>query len=343
MSSVLDHTVGMGVESTFGTAAVETRWFEVLPDSTVDWDNENKQGAGLRVSSIVPRTGRRRSGLGSGTITIKCELYSKGFGLLLSACLPTSVSTLVSGTTYQQLHTLVQTGISMGSRTLQVGIVDTSGVSRPHRFTGCTVSKWTLDVPAPDSDDAVTLEVEFDCRRVPDTATALTAPVMPATPTIYLPKDMASITYGGAVTVPTATALATGGTAVAYWRGIKIECDNNLGQRPNQPSVYAQPSAGLREPTITADIEYADAVMRDAFLAQTSNPFSFTLTTPEALSTGFATFQFVAPAVQINAGAMPTWSDGEVAVFEGLEMAVTDLLVAGSPLYVAVRTSDAAL
>lgn len=342
MSSVLDHTVGMGVETTFGTAAVETRWFEVMPDSSVDWDNENKQGTGLRVSSIVPRAGRRRSGLGSGTITIKCELYSKGFGLLWSACMPTSVSTLVSGATFQQLHTLVQTGISASSRTIQVGIVDTTGTSRPHRFTGCTVSKWTLDIPAPDSDDAVTLEVEFDCRRTPDTATALTAPVMPSTPTIYLPKDTASVTYGGTVTVPTTTALATGGTAVNYWRGIKVECDNNLGQRPNQ-AAYAQPSAGLREPTITADIEYADNVIRDAFLAQTVNPFSITLTTPETLSTGFAQYQVVASAVQINAGAMPTWSDGEVAVFEGLEMAVTDGLVAASPLYVVARTSDTAL
>lgn len=342
MSSVLDHTLGLSVESTFGTAAVETRWFEVLAGSTVDFDPEVKQGEGLRSGSIVPRSGRRRSGLGSGTMTVRCELYSKGFGLLLSLCFPTSVSNLSSGALYQQNHTMVQSGISLKSATIQVGVVDTGGVSRPHRYTGCTVSKWTLDIPAPDSDDAVTLEVVFDLRRVPDTATALTAPVMPTTPTIYLPKDTVSVTYGGTVVVPTTTALATGGTAVTYWRAVKIECDNSLAQRPNL-SAYAQPSSGLKEPTITADIEYADAVIRDAFLAQTQNSFSILLTTPEVVSGGFAQLQIVAPATMINAGATPTFSDGEVAMFEGLELAALDGLVAGSPLYLVYRTADTAL
>lgn len=342
MSSVLDHTVGLSVESAFGTAAVETRWFELLPDSTVDFDPEVKQGSGLRVGSITPRSGRRRNGLGSGTLTMKVELYSKGFGLLLSLCLPTSTSTVVSGSQFQQNHTLVQTGLFGKSATIQAGVIDTTGTSRPHRYTGATVSKWTLDIPAPDSDDAVTLEVVFDLRRVPDTATALTAPVMPTTPTIYLPRDTAAVTYGGTVVVPTTTALATGGTAVTYWRAVKLECDNALSQRPNL-SQYAQPSSGLKEPTITADIEYADNVIRDAFLAQTQNPFTITLTTPEVVAPGFAQLQIVAPATMINSSAIPTFSDGEVAMFEGLELAVLDGLVASAPLYLVYRTADTAL
>jgi len=341
MSSVLDHTMGLSVESTYGTAAVETRWFEIMADSTVDFDPEIKQGEGLRVGSVVPRAGRRRAGLGSGTMTVKVELISKGFGLLWSLCLPTSVSNLISGSQYQQNHTLVQSGISLKSATVQVGIIDTTGTSRPHRYTGATVSKWTLDIPPPDSDDPVTLEVVFDLRRVPDTATALTAPVMPASPTMYVSKDVVAVVYGGSVTAPTTTALATGGTAVTNWRSIKIECDNSLGQRPNL-SAYAQPSSGLKEPTITADIEY-DTTIRDAYLAQTQNAFYVTLTSPEAVAPGFAQYQIVAPATMINAGATPTFSDGEVAMFEGLELAVLDGLVAPSPLYVVARTADTAL
>jgi hypothetical protein len=342
MSSVLDHTVGLSVESTFGTAAVETRRFELLPDSTVEFDDEIKQGTGLRVGSIVPRSGRRRSGLGSGTLTLKCELYSKGFGLLLSLCLPTSASTLVSGSQFQQNHTLVQSGLFQKSATIQAGVIDSTGVSRPHRYTGCTVSKWTLDIPSPDSDDLVTLEVVFDLRRAPDTATALTAPVMPATPTVYIPRDVAAVTYGGSVTVPTTTALASGGTAVNYVRAIKLECDNALAQRPNL-SAYAQPTSGLKEPTISIDVEYADQVLRDAYLAQTVNPFTVTLTTPEVVAPGFAQLQIVAPATMINAGATPSFSDNEVAMLDGLELAVLDGLVAGSPLYLVYRTADTAL
>jgi hypothetical protein len=164
---------------------------------------------------------------------------------------------------------------------------------------------------------------------------------MPSLPTNYVSKDVVAVVYGGTVTAPTTTALATGGTTVTNWRSIKIECDNALGQRPNL-SAYAQPSSGLKEPTITADIEY-DTAVRDAFLSQTQNPFYVTLTSPEVVAPGFAQYQFFAPATMINAGGTPTFSDGEVALFEGLELAVLDGLVASAPLYVVARTADTAL
>lgn len=339
MSTTLDHSLGIGLESTFGTQVVPTRWFEILPDSEIEWDPEPKQGEGLRVSSIVPRSGRRRAGLGMGTLTVKVELLSVGFGLLWSACIPTYVSTLVAGTTFQQLGTLAQTTPFLPSWSIQCGIVDSAGTVRPHTFAGCTVASWTLSIPSPDSEDRVTLEVEFDARRLPDTATALTAPTMPAAAaTIYLPRDVASVTYAGSLTVPTTTALATGGTAIAYARSLEIACDNGLGQRPNL-SAYAQPTAGKREVTISGDFEFAAVALRDAYLAQTINSFSVTLTTPEALSTGFAQFQVSAPATAINEGGVPTFADGETVVQEGMELAVLHNITA-APLYVATRTAD---
>lgn len=341
MSTTLDHSLGIGLESTFGTAVTPTRWYEILPDSEVEWDPEPKQGEGLRVSSIVPRSGRRRAGLGMGTLTVQVEILSQGPGLLWSACIPTYVSNVVSGATYQQLGTLAQTTPFLSSWTIQCGIVDATGTSRPHTFAGCTVSSWTLSVPSPDSDDRVTLEVEFDLRRTPDTATALTTPVMPAAAaTIYIPRDVSSVTYGGVLTVPTTTALGTGGTAITYARSLEIACDNSLGQRPNF-SAYAQPTAGLREVTISGDFEFAATAIRDAYFAQTINAFSVTLTSPEALSTGFAQLQVAAPATAINEGGQPTFTDGETVVQEGMELAVLHNVTA-APLFVATRTADTA-
>lgn len=339
MSTTLDHSVGIGLESAFGTQVAPTRWYEVLPDSEVEFDPEPKQGQGLRVGSIVNRSGRRRAGLGMGTATVQVEVLTQGMGLLWSACLPSYVSNLVAGTTFQQLGSLSQSTPFLPSFTLQFGIVDASGTSRPHTFAGCTVSSWTLTFPAPDSDDPVVLEVEFDLRRAPDTSTALTTPVMPgAGATIYLPRDVASVTYAGSLTVPTTTALATGGTAIAYARSVEIACDNNLGQRPNL-SAYAQPTAGKREVTISADLEFAAVAVRDAYFAQTINAFSITATTPEALSTGFAQLQVAAPATAINEGGQPTLADGETVVQEGVELEVLHNVTA-LPLYVATRTAD---
>jgi hypothetical protein len=339
VSTTLDHSFGIGLETTFGTQVTPTRWYEILPDSELEFDPEPKQGQGLRVGSIVPRSGRRRAGLGMGTCTVQVEILSQGPGLLWSACIPTYVSNLVSGATYQQLGTMVQTTPFLPSFTIQAGIVDAAGTVRPHTFAGCTVSSWTLTIPQPDSDDAVVLEVEFDMRRAPDVATALTTPVMPsAGATIYVPRDVSSVTYGGTVTVPTTTALASGGTAISYSRAIEISCDNALGQRPNH-SAYARPTAGKREIAISLDAEFAAVALRDAYLAQDINSFGVTLTTPEALDAGFETLQLIAPATAIDEGGVPTYADGETVVQEGMELAVLDNTTQ-APLYVVTRTLD---
>ncbi|WP_206689906.1 hypothetical protein, partial [Streptococcus pseudopneumoniae] len=67
MTTPQDCSVGLGVESVYGTAVARTRWCEFL-DESFNFVKNVKQGVGLRVGSRVARSGRRvvASAEGSG-------------------------------------------------------------------------------------------------------------------------------------------------------------------------------------------------------------------------------------------------------------------------------------
>ncbi len=344
MASLLDHSIGIGVESTYGTAVTPTRWYEWSPDSTTDWDPQWVQGGGLRVGTYVSRAARRRNGYGRGTVKLKCEITSKYFGILLRACLGTGVST-VTGTalTYQQLFTTVQTGSTLPSLTIQTGIVDATGTVRPQTFAGCVCMKWSIEIP--DDGGPAMLEAEFDCRSL-DTTTGITTPVMPTqsatSPVDFRSSDCLGVTVGGVLVVPTTIALATGGTAAEYLRSFKVECDNSLDIERTVMGARQQPTVGLRSITVSGTAEYNDTVLTAAYLAQTSFALSAIFGGEEALSLSTASMSFAIPAVMINSGPVPTPTDGKAVAFD-FEGQVLDNGIAASPLYLVLRTADSAL
>lgn len=340
MASTLDHSVGIAAESTYGTSVTPTRWIQWMPDSSLMWDPQFIQGGGLRVGTFVDRSARRRNGYGRGEITIRAELTSKTFGLLLRSALGTGTSTLVSGSTYQQLFTAGQTGSSLPSLTIQAGIVDSAGTVRPHTFAGCVCMSWSLDTP---EDGGPTIfEATYDARTL-DTATSLTTPVMPAdTASDFRARDVSAVTVGGTLTVPSTTVLASGGTAATYFRNLRIECDNALDVDRTVMGARQQPTVGKRDIKLSATAEFSDTVLRDAFINQTATAISATFTSSESLSTGVAQYQIAVPVVKINSGPVPTPTDGTSVTFD-FEGQVLDDGVATSALYVALRTADTAL
>ena len=107
-----------------------------------------KQGAGIRVGSKVARSGRRRHETqAKGDLTV--ELTSKGLGTLLQTCFGTGVSTLVSGSTYQQNFTL-GTGATPPSMTVQKGLVRADGTVDPYTYNGGVVDSFEIDCPQGD-------------------------------------------------------------------------------------------------------------------------------------------------------------------------------------------------
>lgn len=342
MATMLDHQVGWGKESAYGTPATVSRFGEWLPKSGIEWDPNIVQGEGLRVGSSVARAGRRVALVGKGKGKLQFELASKGLGNMLEACWGTGVSTLVSGTTYQELFTPVTTTGYLPSLTIQEGIVQAGGAVDAYTYAGCTIKSFDLE----QGDKLLTLQTEIDAHSLA-TATALATASYPTTPTLYsagLPASGA-LTLGGTMTVPTTTAL--GSIAIGANAAIKkwtLSVDNGIDEKRDRIGDRGQPTAGLREIKIKTEIEYdsvTGTVLRDAYIGQTRTPLLVTSTTAEALSTGVATMQLALPACYIDSGAIPQPSEGEVVTTE-LEWSVLDDLIS-VPAYMVMRTADTAL
>lgn len=345
MATQLDHSVGIGSESTYGTAVTPTRWYDWLADSSVMWDPEPVQGEGLRVGSFVARSARRRAGYGFGELTLRVPLLSKGAGLLLKPALGTGASSTVSGTTYQQVHTVGQSGSTLPSLTIQCGIVDGSGNANPHTFAGCVCQEWSIEVPE-DGGPAI-FESKWHARSL-DTETGLTTVVPPtlteSSPCDFRARDCTAMTIGGTLTAPTSTALASVAdeTVSGLWRSLKVTCNNNLDiDGAKLMGETRAPTVGQREITIGGGIRFETMDIPEAFAAQTPQCILGEFTGPESLSTGKATLQIVAPVGKLNQGT-PSPADGEVVTLDA-EWQVLDGLSASAPLYVVLRTADSSL
>lgn len=335
MAAQSDVSVGYKAETTYGTAVTVDRWLGLL-DESFDYKLEAKQGKALYVgASGVPVASRRfvPTKQGSGDLTV--EAVSKGMGTLWRAALGSGTSTLVSGTTYQQWFTLGDACIPL---TIQKGLVDYSGTVNPYTFAGCVATGFEFSVP---HTDVASLKVGFDVQAV-STATAYASPSYASDPTLYH-WGMAAITVGGTVTVPTATTLATGGTAITNGKDFSVSVDHGVDAstfRMGGSGLKAKPVPGERAITGSLTVDYTDNVLRDALLADTAVPITVTLTSTESLSSGYATLQIVIPEAHID-GDLPKANGGKAISttykWTGLYNE-TD-----APLYVVLRTADSAL
>ena len=335
MTTFQDCSINVGKESTYGTAVAGTTAYEFNSESFTVTPNR-VQGAGLRVNSRVARSGRRATTTTQGTGALEVDALTKGMARLLEAALGSGTATLVSGTTYQHNYVLGDTPPSL---TIQKTIPRVDGTLDPHTFRGCMVNSFDLTVG---NDDLVKASFDFDVRDM-DTARAFDALTYPTTPSV-LNFSQAAVTIGGAVTVPTATALATGGTAVTDVRDFSLSVNNNLTtDRFNlgAAGLKAKPSVGLREITGSFTAEYTATTYRSAYLADTDLAITVTVTSAEALSSGFAQLQVVLPVVRLGEG-IPQSNNGDIITVEH-PFTVLDGLVAAQPLYVVTRTSDSAV
>lgn len=344
MATMLDHQLGVGIESTYNTPVTVDRFYEWLPGSGIEWDPAPIQGKGLRVGSQVARAGRRAAGIGTGSGKLNVELLSKGFGRIFKAALGTGASTLVSGTTYQQLFTPAMNGTYLDSLTIQEGIVKPGGSVDTYTYAGCTVKSLEIDVSP---GDPVKCAIDVDAMSMA-TGTALATASYPSSPTLYTGALPASGqgTFGGTLTVPTSTALGSvsGGTAAVGLRSWTLSVENDADTKREKIGGRNQPTIGEKKLKLKTVVEYdatTGTVFRDAYTAQTTMSILLAVTTPEALSTGTAQLQVAIPAAAIDKGAIPQPSDGKI-VTTSLEWEILDPLTA-APLYVVLRTADSAL
>jgi len=338
MVTTQDASIGFGVETTYKTGVTPTRWLEFTEES-LDWNKNVKQGQGLRVGTRVARSGRRvvPSADGGGDFTV--EAFSKSLGLMLEGCMGGAVSTNVAGATYQQVFTLADT---LPSWTVQKGVVEVDGTVDPITFLGAMVESFDIEFS---NQDICMIKPTLDVGDI-TTATAYTTPsfVAAGAGNLYHFAN-ASLSIGGTLTEPTATALASNASATAAnVRGGSISVNNHLrDDRFNMTATGRKdkPLPGLREITGKLDIEYSSTAFRDALLAET--PMDLLITyTGGALSTGVETLQIVIPEIKFDSPGLPT-TNGTDLIVTSMSFTGLDNLVATQPFWIVARTSDTAL
>jgi hypothetical protein len=419
--TLVDHSLGLGLESTPGVAVAPTRFLEWLESSDLSsgWDMDVKHGQGLRQGSVFARAARSVSMVPRGKGKLLFEFGSKGFGLPLRFAFGTAASALVSGSAYQELFTPTTTANTLDSFSAQEGIVRSDGTIVDYTSSGCTVSTWTIAVP---QDGIATLAVDVDMRgkhvskvfsdgattNANATLTSATAGFVandvgknvsgagiPAATTIiawvsstqvtmsanatataagvsvtlgvpYTTPSYASTwtlfsaalpavggvqvgTTASVVTVPTSTVLGsmTAATNVVGAKSWELSGDNGIDDKREVIGGRNQPTTGMRKASLKLAVEY-DAITGPTFYnAQVGHytlPLILTSNTTEVIGTGLlAQLQVVIPGVYINKGAIPQPTGGTVPI-TSLECEIEDTNPGVTkPIYVVLRTADAAL
>lgn len=340
MTTQLDCSVGLKKETTYGTAVTVDRFPEFV-DESFAWNPTFVQGVGMRVGSRLARSGRRVLAKQSAGGDLNVELLSKGLGPLLEALFGTAVSTAVPAQSgvFQQLYTPTTTD-PLNSYTIQKGIPTLGGgAATPMTFLGavCTSGEFSAS-----NSDIVKLKTSWDAKEV-KTDIAYAAPSYVVGGELFHFAEGA-ITIGGSQTPPTTTALATGGTVAATIEDFSVSFDNKIddggftlgggGKRVRKPVV------GLADAKGKVTAEYSDTILRDAYLNQTPLALTLTFTSPTVIgATAHPVLQIHLPDIRLE-GELPKSAAGS-PVKQSIDFTVLDGLVAGSPIYVALVTTDA--
>lgn len=329
-----DCSIGFGVETTYKTGVAPTVWPEYVEES-LDWTKNTRQSQGLKVGGRVARSRRRvvPTAAGGGDVTI--EAQSKALGKILRALLGSGASTLVSGSTYQQVFTL---GTAVPDPlTIQRGLPMADGSVDATTFLGCMATGWEIACP---NGDIATIRSSWDAGDI-DTEQAYTAPSY-ATASNLFHFGKAKV-YSGTLTEPTATALASGTEELANVRSFNVSSNNNpdVGRfNANGTGRKDIPLAGVREVAASLEVEHANTDFRDAILSD-APLFALFEFTAGALSTGLETFQIVLPELKFDTN-LPRTNGGNL-IIQSLTGAGLDNESAAQPIWIVQRTSDTAL
>lgn len=340
MTIQADCSIGFKKEVTYGTGVTVDRFLEFTEES-LDYARTYVQGTGMRPGTRVARSARRVLAKDGGAGDISLEVPSRGLGALLEAMLGTGASAAVEGLLYQQLFTLTKDDYQP-SLTIQKGIPRLGqNVVDAYTLRGAVCSSFEFSMA---NADILKLKTSWTAKEIAtDVAYAI-----PSYPTGFelFSFVSAGLTIGGAVTVPTSTDLAGGGTEVANVRDFTISVDNghddggfNLGgggKRTRRPAVgYAEVKGKL-----TA--EYDSTLFRDAVASQTPVALVATFEAATEITPGNKpTLQIVVPDIRFE-GELPKSNGGDV-IAQSLDFTGFDGLVAPHALYIAVRTADTAL
>ena len=339
MSTSLDSSIGFKKETTYGTPVTPDHFVE-FSDEDFNWtptfDQSKAQRYGRRFDASDRRVKVKDEANGSFTV----EALTKGLGAMFEAALGTAVSTVASTPAYQQLITPAANDF-LPSYTIQKGVPMLGGAVQPQTYAGCVCSGFELT-----AGNAAIPTIKFNwLGQGVDTSTALAA-VAYAAGLQELSFAYGAITLGGVITLPTTTALASGGTPVADIRDFNLTFDNGLDgngfNMGGQGKRTRRPALGLRSAKGTLTAEYDNNTLRDAFMQQQDLALVLTFQHPTPIvTTYYPTLQIVMPNIRLE-GELPKANGGDV-VTQSVGYTTFDNRVSAQSLYVAIVTAETAL
>lgn len=343
MSNVLDSSIGIKVESVFGTAVTVDRFPEFISES-LDFKNKYAQSEGRRAGSRMGRAaGRVLERVDAGGQLV-IEATTKGLGVFLDAVLgsaPTPTVTADAGV-YLQVHTPTSTGPAK-SFTLQKGLPPVGGGSvQAYTYPGSVCEQLEIDFSGP----IVKLAMDWISREVL-TSEAYASPsfVVGAEPLTFVGGE---VYIGATVTKPTSTTPAvTADSPVAFIKGGKVVLKNNLdgegfnlggaGKRTRTSEI------GMADVTGSLDVELQGTTMRDALMNQTG--LALLLNFEHSSTIGVSShplLQVYVPYIVFN-DSLPTENGGKPIVTTMNFEAKDSLVASQATVYVCYQSTDTAL
>lgn len=173
IGSGLAGSLGLGVESTYGTYATPTRHLEV-DSAKLRKTKQTMQSKGLAAGRAIPLASRRQVTSRAGGGALSLEVANTKMGILFNNCFGGTVTPtqLATSDAYKQVHALGVGTNNFGKMlTFQTGIADAAGAIHPYTFLGSKITKLDLSCGV---DEYLMMTADVDCRDVVESETLVT-------------------------------------------------------------------------------------------------------------------------------------------------------------------------
>jgi hypothetical protein len=288
IGSGLGSQVGIAAESTYGTRVASTSFLRANKVGLKKVKNSDQSSA-ITAGGLVDEDAGHVLTTRAASGSIDVDISNRKLGLLVQSLMGTSVTpTLLTGTAYQQTHTLADTiGKSLS---IQVGIPEVGGTVRPYSFSGCKVTAATFEIETAKIGSAT---FEFDAQDVSE------APSL----------DAASFPTGMVPLTGTQTTVKLGAfgseAAVTGVKKVSIKIDRALDEDRfyiGGAGLKAEPVLNAKSSiTGTISADYLDkTVFADRFASDAA--FSLVVEVKGALigGTNYETFRITLPCCRLD-------------------------------------------
>ena len=341
MANGFDSQLMLAKETTYGTAVTVSKTVEFAGDPAVKYTPQRIESKTLRSGGRFGLAGKSPIVFRSGGSSPTFEVASKGQGVLWEAALGSAVSTLVLGSTYQQVFKMADV---LPSYTMQYGLPKLDPATgtwtvKPFTLLGAMVKSWDL---AQTNGGILELKLDIDAREV-KTTTALAAPSYATGGLVY--HFGGACIYSGTIAEPTTTTLidTAGLTAIANVQSWGVKVDNNLStgeRRMCGGGLQARPLSGRPKGSGTMVMDYVSDTFTDALFTDTG----FSMVADYIANSANAEVHHLQVLIQDFriTGDLPAPNDGQ-ALVQSLSFDLFDKAGQTSPIIVINRTTDTAI